>query len=410
MPQNASFARSITSRWSSSTIPSTAASNTSRRCSSDWRRVSFASRTRSRARSASARARSLSPSARRASAWACVLRIWFARMRAATPIPSTPMMAADWTAESPRASSSVATVTSAAHAETTETLVRIGRTRCKVRSSGTESGRRGNQAMIAASAGPATMNTITMPGKSASNDPRVHPQPKTSVAPDTAVSTSHCRRCAGRRDPERQDAERGEQRGRHDGERARGQRCRAVGADRSDERVTDSGERRDDQRGVDRDLTAVLSGEVSLVLLASCAEHGDQEEQEHDVERSRFRVLLLQVDDEQGGRRQREQRHEDGEVPRRTPRLVEAAPPEDRHAGDRRSAATTDALAHQGLRASRRYQSAHATTAAAAATSGTTAAERARRRAEASFIPGPSCRFSPSPSITRSSDMHDRTD
>ena len=51
--------------------------------------------------------------------------------------------------------------------------------------------------MIVASAGPATMNTITMPGKSASNDPRVHPQPKTSVAPDTAVSTSHCSRCAG---------------------------------------------------------------------------------------------------------------------------------------------------------------------------------------------------------------------
>ena len=70
--------------------------------------------------------------------WACVLRIWFARIRAATPIPSTAMMAADWTAESPRASSSVATVTSAAHAETTDTLVRIGRTRCRVRSSGAD--------------------------------------------------------------------------------------------------------------------------------------------------------------------------------------------------------------------------------------------------------------------------------
>ena len=48
------------------------------------------------------------------------------------------MIAADSTVESPRASSSVATVTRAAHAETTDTLVRIGRHQCRVRSSGLE--------------------------------------------------------------------------------------------------------------------------------------------------------------------------------------------------------------------------------------------------------------------------------
>ena len=59
------------------TTPSTAASKTSRRCSSDWQILSFDSRTCSSARSASDSARSLSSSACRASAWACVLRIWF---------------------------------------------------------------------------------------------------------------------------------------------------------------------------------------------------------------------------------------------------------------------------------------------------------------------------------------------
>ena len=57
---NASFTRSTTPRSSSSTMPSSAVSNTRRRCSSDWRRVSFASRTRSSAWSVSSSARSRS--------------------------------------------------------------------------------------------------------------------------------------------------------------------------------------------------------------------------------------------------------------------------------------------------------------------------------------------------------------
>ena len=108
--------------------------------------------------------------------------------------PSTPMMAADLHVEIPRASSRVATVASAAHAETTETLVRIGRARLGALSGA--SARRGTRPWCRQH-GPATMKTMTIPGKSASNDPRVHPQPKTSVAPETAVRTSHCTRCAG---------------------------------------------------------------------------------------------------------------------------------------------------------------------------------------------------------------------
>ena len=52
--------------------------------------------------------------------------------------------------------------------------------------------------MIAASAGPATHEHDHDAGEvRPSNVPRVHLQPKTSVAPDTAVRTSDCNRCAG---------------------------------------------------------------------------------------------------------------------------------------------------------------------------------------------------------------------
>ena len=163
--------------------------------------------------------------------------------------------------------------------------------------------------MVAANIGPATMNTMTIPGKSASNDPRVHPQPKTSVAPDTAVSTSHCTRCAGDGTQSASTPNAANIVAATMANVPADSDAGAVGAHRPDERVGDRRERRGDQRRVDRDLAAVLRREVALVLLASGAEHGDQEEQEDDVERSRFRIVPPQVDDEQGGRRQRDQRH-----------------------------------------------------------------------------------------------------
>ena len=86
-------------------MPSTAVSNTSRRCSSFSRRVSFASRTRSSAASASSSAAAFSASASAVARCAWVLAIWFDRMRAATPTPSRPMISTDCTPSIPRAAS-----------------------------------------------------------------------------------------------------------------------------------------------------------------------------------------------------------------------------------------------------------------------------------------------------------------
>ncbi len=107
------------------------------------------------------------------------------------------MIAVDCTAEIPRASSRLATVASAAHAETTDTLVRIGRARLNHRSSGSVSARRGSTIMAAASTGPATRKTTTIPGNPTWNAPRVHSQPKTTMAAETIVKTSHWTMCAG---------------------------------------------------------------------------------------------------------------------------------------------------------------------------------------------------------------------
>ena len=156
-----------------------------RRPAGDAPRIGGASRS-SRApvrapRSASARARSLSPSACLASAWACVLRIWFARMRAATPSPSTAMIAVDCIAGRP------SRVVEAGDGDERRARRDHGHARedragqvqppfvglaCPTR--------RGNTMMVAASAGPASMNTTTIPGKPTWNAPRVHSQPKTS--------------------------------------------------------------------------------------------------------------------------------------------------------------------------------------------------------------------------------------
>jgi hypothetical protein len=51
--------------------------------------------------------------------------------------------------------------------------------------------------VAAASTGPATMKTITIPGNPTWNAPRVHCQPKTTTAAETAEKTSHWRMCAG---------------------------------------------------------------------------------------------------------------------------------------------------------------------------------------------------------------------
>ena len=85
-------------------MPSTAASKTRRRCSSDRFSVSFASRTRSSAASVSARAASFCPSARRTDSLAWVTVIWFAMIRTATAITSAPMNRLVWTGVSPRSS------------------------------------------------------------------------------------------------------------------------------------------------------------------------------------------------------------------------------------------------------------------------------------------------------------------
>ena len=76
-------------------MPSTAVSNTRRRCSSERLSVSFASRTLPRAASVSPSADSLSSSARLTAPCALELEIWLAMMRAATPAPRIEMMTAD---------------------------------------------------------------------------------------------------------------------------------------------------------------------------------------------------------------------------------------------------------------------------------------------------------------------------
>ncbi len=108
-------------------MPSTAASKTSRRCSSERFSVSFVSRTRSSAASVSASALSFWPSARRTDSLAWVTVIWFAMIRTATAIARTPMNAPVCRPVRPRSSPSTPVINSAAHAAITATLVRIGR-------------------------------------------------------------------------------------------------------------------------------------------------------------------------------------------------------------------------------------------------------------------------------------------
>ena len=213
--------------------------------------------------------------------------------------------------------------------------------------------------MVAASIGPATMNTITIPGKSSSNDPRVHPQPNTSVAPDTAVRTSHCTRCAGDGTQSASTPNAANSVAATMANVPAESDAVAVGAHRPDERVARSPRatpRSASRRSRSRGGPPEGSG--------PCTPRGRRRARGSGRAGTRRRAIAAsgssrrRSTDEQGGRRQRDQGHQDGEVPGRAPRFVQAAPSEDRGAGD--DVQQDDrGLAHQRLRSARRHQGTH---------------------------------------------------
>jgi hypothetical protein len=124
MLRKAPFARTTTSRGSSSTIPSTADSNTVRRRSSDSRRVSFARWSRDRAMSVSRSAASFWSSASWTARCDCVPRTWFTRMRSATAAARTPIRSEAWRSSITELRLSTATRARAALVAATERVVR----------------------------------------------------------------------------------------------------------------------------------------------------------------------------------------------------------------------------------------------------------------------------------------------
>ena len=180
MRQKAPFARRITSRSSSSMMPSTAASNTVRRRSSDSRSVSLARCSRASALSVSLSATSFWMSASWTSRWAWAPRTWFTRIRSTTPTSRIPMSADAWTGPSRSSISSVATRPSAPQAVVTDSVVSSARPYRAGRMARCSSDRRGIVMMSRAISRLASAIGSSISGTPGRNVPRTQASPKIS--------------------------------------------------------------------------------------------------------------------------------------------------------------------------------------------------------------------------------------